>query len=106
MILLKTKSILLLGHTGFVGKELTKKFKKKKIAFDSYSKKQIIYKGRIVKNKKNLLDLMIHKNEIIINCVGENTDKRHMYSRNYNFVKKILELIKKSKKKKIFNSFK
>ena len=100
MILLKTKSILLLGHTGFVGKELTKKFKKKKIAFDSYSKKQIIYKGRIVKNKKNLLDLMIHKNEIIINCVGENTDKRHMYSRNYNFVKKILELIKKSKKKK------
>ncbi|MDB3983199.1 NAD-dependent epimerase/dehydratase family protein, partial [Candidatus Pelagibacter sp.] len=38
--------------------------------------------------------------DIIINCVGENTDQKFMYSRNYKFVKQILNLIENSKKKK------
>ena len=96
------KKILILGHTGFVGRELFKKLKSKKINFDCYSKSQIIFNNKILKKKTpNILNKLIKKNSIIINCVGENFEKKFMNSRNYIFVKKILHEIEKTKMKKI-----
>ncbi|MAZ07094.1 MAG: hypothetical protein CMM99_01320 [Rickettsiales bacterium] len=99
---LKNKKILILGHTGFVGKELSKKFYSYKINHDCFSKSQIIFNGNSKNNKdKNkLLREMILKNDVIINCVGENINKKYMNSRNYIFVKKILDAIRKTRKKK------
>ena len=51
---------------------------------------------------QNFEGRLVFPENIIINCVGENTDLKYMYSRNYNFVKKILNFIEKSKKKNIW----
>ena len=90
---MKNKKILILGHTGFVGRELLEKFKIKKIKFDCYSRSQITYNNKKIKNSKKILTKLIRENEIIINCVGENIDTKYMNSRNYIFVKKILKLL-------------
>jgi len=97
---LKNKKILILGHTGFVGKELLEEFKIKKIKSDCYSRSQIIYNNKKIKNSSKILAKLIRENEIIINCVGENIDTKYMNSRNYVFVKKILQLIEKTKQRK------
>lgn len=94
------KKILILGHTGFVGRELTKRFKKSKIKFDGFSKSEVLVDNKIFKKNYNILPKMINRNNIIINCVGESIDIKHMNSRNFYFVKSILNLIKKTKKKK------
>ena len=61
--LLINKKILILGHTGFVGRELFKKLKSKKINFDCYSKSQIIFNNKILKKKTpNILNKLIKKN--------------------------------------------
>ncbi len=97
---MKNKKILILGHTGFVGRELVEEFKTKKIKFDCYSRSQITYNNKKIKNSPKILDKLIRDNKIIINCVGENTETKYMNSRNYIFVKKILKLIDKTNQKK------
>ena len=96
---MKNKKILILGHTGFVGREFLKNLKVKRsnlIVIQEVKLFTIIKKLK----KKNILNKLIRKNEIIINCVGENFEKKFMNSRNYIFVKKILQLIEKTKMKK------
>ena len=97
---MKKNSFLLLGHTGFVGRELSNKLKKSNLKFDCYSSKQSVFQNKLISSSNKILDKMVDKNDIIINCVGENIDVKQMFSKNYYFVKKILKSIKKTKKKK------
>lgn len=99
--LLKNKKVLILGHTGFVGKELLTKLEKKKIEFDCYSKSEIIFNNKKLKSSTRILNKLIKRNNIIINCVGENINKKKMNFRNYLFVKKLLDKIKKINEKKV-----
>jgi len=94
------KKILILGHTGFVGNEISKKLKKNKLDFDCYSRKEVVFNNKKLRTRNNIIKKLIFKNDYIINCVGENINQEYMYSRNYKFVDKILEIIKKSNKKK------
>lgn len=80
------KRILILGNKGFIGESLSDFFKKKKIKFSTAN--------------KNNLKQKIYQSNLIINCVGENFDKKKMFNSNYKFVKKIVNLIVKSNKKK------
>ena len=75
---MKNKKILILGHTGFVGRELLEKFKTKKIKSDCYSRSQITFNNKTIKNSPKILAKLIRENEIIINCVGENIGTREI----------------------------
>lgn len=93
------KKILLIGRTGFVGSELYEFFKKNKISINYFSRKNISQSSKKLK-KKNSLRNAIKQNNIIINCVGENTDLKKMNISNYLFVKEIITLIASCKEKK------
>ena len=91
--------ILILGSSGFVGGEILKYFSNKNIIVSYFVRGSEKYNSDF--NSKKIKNL-IFKNDIIINCVGENNFKRNLYLSNYIFVKKIVDVIKLSKKKKFF----
>jgi len=81
------KKILILGHGGYVGRNLKLFLKKKN------------FKVFTLSNRNNkFFKSNIKKVNIIINCVGENYNTSLMKSSNFVYVKKILKFIKKYNK--------
>ena len=81
-------NVLILGHNGFVGSNI-------KAYFDKRNCKVFTTNNL---NKNSLLKY-IKKIDIIINCVGENYDTKKMHKSNVFYVRKILNIIEKYKKK-------
>jgi len=81
------KKILILGHGGYVGRNLKSFLKKKN------------YKIFTLQNRTNkLFKSNIKKADIVINCVGENYKTSLMKKSNFTYVKKILKFINKYNK--------
>ena len=66
--------ILILGSSGFVGGEILKYFSNKNIIVSYFVRGSEKYNSDF--NSKKIKNL-IFKNDIIINCVGENNFKRN-----------------------------
>jgi len=100
----KKKTILILGAAGLLGSIISQKLSKSyDIIGFSHKKNQ---NKNIIKSDYNIFsskeDSFLKKADIIINCIGENSDEAKMKKINMNILKKIAVKINQYKKKKTF----
>jgi len=100
----KKKTILILGAAGLLGNIISRKLSKSyEIIGFSHKKNQ---NKNIIKsdygNFSSKEDSFLKKADIIINCIGENSDEAKMKKINMNILKKIAIKINKLKKKTTF----
>ena len=84
------KKILILGSSGLLGKSIMSFFKNK----------QNIDQAFLNKSDREITATQIRNADFIINCVGDFKNFLNMKSANFNYLKKIIKLLKKNKKKK------
>ena len=93
--------ILLLGHTGFVGKTLYKKFKdlnlkNKIIVINRTTNLNANHKSLISDfSQKSILELDLNNIDTVINCIGEIYEESYMENVNFNIVKYFIQNISK-----------
>jgi nucleoside-diphosphate-sugar epimerase len=112
----KKNTLLILGGTGFIGKNLceyarkknftvisaSKNFPKKKIAGISYFRFNL-------KNIKSLKNILKEKIDYVINCSGYinhkngKNNRKEMFLQHFDSVKKLVHILKKKKIKKFIN---
>tara|TARA_B100000787_G_scaffold160656_1_gene139849 strand:+ start:22 stop:954 length:933 start_codon:yes stop_codon:yes gene_type:complete len=100
----KKKTILILGAGGLLGNIITHKLSKS-YAIIGFSHKKNQNKTIIKSNYNNFTskeDSFFKKADIIINCIGENSNEAKMKKINIDILKKIAKKINKLKKKKTF----
>tara|TARA_B100000787_G_scaffold132582_1_gene101427 strand:+ start:16 stop:948 length:933 start_codon:yes stop_codon:yes gene_type:complete len=100
----KKKTILILGAAGLLGNIISRKLSKSyEIIGFSHKKNQ---NKNIIKSDYDIFsskeDSFLKKADIIINCIGENSDEAKMKKINMNILKKVAIKINHYKKKKIF----
>jgi nucleoside-diphosphate-sugar epimerase len=89
------KKILILGHKGRIGKKIYKYLTRDK---------QLEIKCADLKNDNDLKKKIFYT-DIIINTVGEHRNKTRFKESNYLFIKKIVNIMMLSKKKKLIIHF-
>lgn len=96
--------ILILGAGGLLGRivfnELSKKYKVKGTSHKLNKNKNILKVDYKNKNKKFIN--LIHKSNIIINCIGESRYEKKMFKTNCDILENITKIIKKKNIKKVF----
>jgi len=98
--MLKKKTILILGAGGLLGNALSQRLKK--IYFVTGFSHKNNKNENIIKTNYNFSSkeiLIIKKADVIINCIGESSNKNKMDEINVNILKKIALKIKNLKKK-------
>ena len=99
----KKKTILILGAAGLLGNIISQKLSKSyEIIGFSHKKNQ---NKNIIKSNYDIFsskeDSFLKKADIIINCIGENSDEVKMKKINMDVLKKIAIKINKLKKKRL-----
>lgn len=98
--MLKKKTILILGAGGLLGNALSERLKK--IYFVTGFSHKNNKNENIIKTNYNFSSkeiLIIKRADVIINCIGESSNKNKMHEINVNILKKIALKIKNLKKK-------